>query len=118
MGEFLMKLREKYPGVSVRYIFADCEAQYLINGLRKHLKRLGETAVVSDCAKKPILDRISFVNRLIIRKRLKIVKTCTHLRDGLCTALWGENDRRLDNFTSDIDILDAFEYAIERYMQA
>ena len=45
MGEFLMKLREKYPGVSVRYIFADCEAQYLINGLRKHLKRLGETAV-------------------------------------------------------------------------
>lgn len=32
MGEFLMKLREKYPGVSVRYIFADCEAQYLING--------------------------------------------------------------------------------------
>lgn len=58
------------------------------------------------------------MNRLIIRKRLKIVKTCTHLRDGLCTALWGENDRRLDNFTSDIDILDAFEYAIERYMQA
>ena len=25
-------------------------------------------------------------------------------------------DRRRDDFTSDIDILDAFEYAVERYM--
>lgn len=117
MELFLKRLRKNYPSTPIRYIFADCEAQYLINGLRKHLRGIGECAVVSDCAKKPILDRISFVNRLIAQEKLHLTTDCTRLRDGLSSAVWGDDDKRLDNFTSDIDILDAFEYAIERYMQ-
>ena len=38
---------------------------------------------------------------------------------GLSEAIWDpskEDDVRLDNFTSDIDILDAVEYSFERYM--
>lgn len=116
MELFLTSLHTAYPSVPVRYIFADSEAQYLINGMRRHLRRIGESVTVSDCAKKPILDRIAFTNRLLTAERLRLTVKCTHLRDGLCGAVWDENDKRLDNFTSDIDILDAFEYAIERYM--
>ena len=40
------------------------------------------------------------------------------LRDALATALWSQNhpgvDERLDDGTTDIDTLDAFEYTIER----
>lgn len=115
-AEFLVGLHRSYPGVLVRYIFADSEAQYLINGLRRHLGRLGEGAVVCDCAKKPIVDRISFLNQLIAQGRFHILACCPRLREELCGASWGEDERRLDNFTSDIDILDALEYAIERYM--
>lgn len=115
-AEFLVMLHRAYPGVPVRYIFADSEAQYLINGLRRHLGRLGEGAVVCDCAKKPIVDRISFLNQLIAQGRFHVLACCPRLREGICGAAWGEDERRLDNFTSDIDILDALEYAIERYM--
>jgi PBSX family phage terminase large subunit len=115
MSEFLASLRGQYRTVPVRYIFADNEAQYLINGLRHHLRREGDGVTVCDCAKKPILDRISFVNRLISRRRLHLCESCSMLRAGLASAQWGENLCRLDNFTTDIDILDAFEYAIERY---
>ena len=114
--DFLIGLRKDYGSVPVRYIFADSEAQYLINGLRRYLKRAGETVTVMDCAKKPIVDRISFVNQMMAQGRFRILAKCKRLRLGLSSAVWDDNDKRLDNFTSDIDILDAMEYAIERYM--
>ena len=84
-------------------------------GLRRSLS--GDTVRVTDCAKKPICDRIAFVNRMLASKRFWYDGGCRHLREGLCGAVWDDTgDRRRDDFTSDIDILDAFEYAVERYM--
>jgi PBSX family phage terminase large subunit len=117
--EFLEGLRRDYPGVYIRYIFADNEAQYLINGLRRYLAAHGETVKVQDAAKRRIADRIAFVNHRMAEGKFRIMRECTRLRDGLCGAAWdpdAADDRRLDNFTSDIDILDAMEYSIERYM--
>ncbi len=117
--EFLEALRRDYPGVYVKYIFADNEAQYLINGLRRYLAAAGETVRVQDAAKRRIADRIAFVNHLMAEGKFRITRECARLRDGLCGAAWdpdASDDRRLDNFTSDIDILDAMEYSIERYM--
>ena len=116
---FLEGLRRDYPGVYIRYIFADNEAQYLINGLRRYLSAAGETAKVQDAAKRRICDRIAFVNHLMAEGKFRILRECTRLRDGLCGAVWDPDsaeDKRLDDFTSDIDILDAMEYSIERYM--
>lgn len=118
---FINMLRESFPGAAVRYVFADSEAQYLINGLRRFLlsREEGAGIVVRDCAKKSITDRIAFVNSLMSAGRFWLLRGCDILRSGLCTAVWDENsasDKRLDNFTSDIDILDAMEYSIERYM--
>ena len=119
---FLGGLRDSYPGAEIRYVFADSEAQYLINGLRRAvaLSPLGGCIKVLDCAKKPIADRIAFVNSLMSVGKFFFKKGCDLLRDGLCCAVWDESsqtDKRLDNFTSDIDILDAMEYSIERYMK-
>lgn len=99
----------------MRYVFCDSEAQYLETGLRRSVADTGIR--VTDCVKKPICDRIAFVNRMMATRRFCYDPSCRSLRDGLCTAVWDETgDRRRDDFTSDIDILDAFEYAVERYM--
>ena len=119
-GAFLTRLRDRWSGVSVRYVFADSEAQYLINGLRRYLGSLpGERVSVLDCAKRRITDRIAFVNTLFAEGRLRILRDCALLTEGLRAAVWDTSsatDKRLDDFTSDIDILDAFEYSVERYM--
>ncbi len=117
--EFILSLRRRFSGVAVRYIFADSEAQYLISGIRKHLRLCGVNIPVMDSLKRPIVDRISFVNQLMAQGRFKVLCGCDELVSGLCGALWDVGaavDKRLDNFTSDIDILDAMEYSIERYM--
>jgi len=114
---FLGNIRERWNGVHVKYIFADSEAQYLINGLRRHLS--ADEVSIKDSAKKPICDRIAFVNSMMTQGRFKLMRDCTMTAAGLSEAVWDEKsseDKRLDNFTSDIDILDAMEYAIERYM--
>jgi len=98
-------------------MFRDSEAQYLINGIRKGLRGCG--AVVADCAKKRICDRIAFINSLMASGRFSILRRCELVSEGLACAVWdadASGDKRLDDFTSDIDILDAMEYAVERYM--
>ena len=118
---FLRGIAERYPGVFIKYVFADCEAQYLINGLRRSLARVAEFSgiTVLDSRKKPISDRIAFIVSLMSSGRFFIHEDCVLLRDGLCAAVWDEKsdgDKRLDNFSTDIDILDAMEYSVERYM--
>ena len=116
---FIGEIRERWRGVYVKYVFADSEAQYLINGMRRYLASIGESVKVMDSAKCAICDRIAFVNSLMAQRRFFILRGCDNLKSGLSCAVWDENsasDKRLDNFTSDIDILDAMEYSIERYM--
>ena len=118
--DFICGIRERFEGVYVKYVFADSEAQYLINGARRYLASRGERAVVKDSAKRPICDRIALVNSLIAQGKFRVMRHCRALIAGLSEAVWderAESDRRLDNFTSDIDILDAMEYSIERYMK-
>ncbi len=127
---FLSRLSSLYPDVPVRYLFCDSEAQYLIHGLRRALKDQRtiyspgkRTKVliprVMNAAKYPIHERIFCETSLFAGKRLRLTEDCPLLCAGLCAAVWDESrekDVRLDNFTSDIDILDAFEYAFEQYI--
>jgi hypothetical protein len=89
--------------------------------MRRHLVRDPEncTVTIVDSAKRPITDRIAFVVSLMSAGKFHLLKDCELLTAGLSCAVWdekSEGDKRLDNFTSDIDILDAMEYSIERYM--
>ena len=117
---FIRKAEGDFQGTEVRYCFADSEAQYLINGIRRACAAAGLRVRVADCAKAPVFQRICCTNTLLAADRLAIEKNCKILRQGLEDAVWDPSksgDVRLDNFTSDIDILDAFEYSFERFMK-
>ena len=117
---FYKTLREEYPNIPVRYVFADSAEQYLINGLRGVIRTLGLS--VGDSQKVPIVQRIICTNSLLNTGRMKIHKDCKYVIDGLRAAVWDSKaaskgeDKRLDDFTSDIDVLDATEYSFERFI--
>jgi len=75
---------------------------------------------IKKALKKPIKDRIELVQRLLGTDRIKMLRHSTvPLQKGLSQAVWSEKKEgvRLDDGTSDIDILDAFEYSIEEYLE-
>jgi PBSX family phage terminase large subunit len=91
----------------------------LIRGLKNAALQKRLRTSVKLALKKPINDRIELVARLLGQDRLKMMRNTTKpLQNGLRTAVWNEKleGKRLDDGTSDIDILDAFEYSIEEYM--
>ena len=117
--KFVEELRAQYD-VPVKYVFADSEAQYLINGMRKAAQQLGLS--IGDSKKVEVVQRIICTNSLLNTGRFKIMRNCQLVRDGLMGAVWSPKaaekgrDERLDDFTSDIDILDATEYSFERFI--
>lgn len=117
---FVETLRAEYPSIPVRYVFADSAEQYLIVGLRKAIQGMGLS--VGDSQKVEIVQRIICANSLMNTGRMKVMRECTLVQDGFRSAVWDAKaaangkDERLDDFTSDIDILDAAEYSFERFI--
>ena len=72
---------------------------------------------VRPAKKTRIKDRIDATIRLMGSGRFKITEDCESLSKAFEEAVWNDKkleDERLDDGTSDIDSLDAFEYTIER----
>lgn len=117
---FVQTIRAEYPNIPVRYVFADSAEQYLIAGLRNEIAKLN--LQVGDSQKYPIVQRIICANSLMNTGRMKVMRECTLVQDGFRSAVWDSKaaekgkDERLDDFTSDIDILDACEYSFERFI--
>ena len=99
------------------YTYADSAEQILIRGLRNVVARERLTTMVKNARKSPVKDRILAVNRLINTGRFWVNKHCKTVIKALQDAVWNEDkeDERLDDFTSDIDTLDAMEYSIEPF---
>lgn len=99
-------------------IYADSAEQTLISGLREYIKPLDLT--VKNSMKRPIIDRIRATTMLMGGERFLMTSDCETLRDAFQGAVYDDKvvgeDIRLDNGTSDIDTLDAFEYSFERYI--
>lgn len=105
----------------IHYLFCDSAEQTLINHIRTRLRtsRLSWLADrVNNSAKIQIIDRIRLTSILMGGGRFWYMPEAATLRDALASALWSEKhpgvDERLDDGTTDIDTLDAFEYTIER----
>lgn len=115
---FIHRVRSNYPWLYLKYVWADNEAQYLINSLRKAAREAALGVEVLDCKKKQIRDRIFATSTLLNTKRLFIGDDCKLVQGGLENAVWDSKkpDERLDNFSTDIDILDAFEYSWEPFI--
>lgn len=97
---------------------ADSAEQILIRGLFNTARSEGLGTQVKNAMKMPIMDRIRLTIALMGQGRFFVAEGCPHLIDALSNAVYDADkteDTRLDDGTTDIDSLDAFEYSIEPY---
>ncbi len=113
---FLYELRQKYD-ILPDSIFCDNAEPVLIRGLIHDIGRIEELSSVSirGAKKSAVSSRIAMTSALLSRDMLKISDDSKTLSEALSSAMWdSDGERRLDDFSTDIDTLDAFEYALER----
>ena len=98
--------------------WCDSAEQTLINGLRAAAAAARLPVNIGSARKKPINDRIRAVCLLMGEGRFFVRAECRNTVDALLNAVWDRNkptqDVRLDDGTTNIDSLDAMEYALER----
>lgn len=118
---FVKELQEEYKA-PVRFCFADSAEQYLIAGLAKATKEAGLPISIGDSVKTEIVSRIICMNTLLNTNRVFFLRRCNLVIDGMRSAAWDAKaaekgqDKRLDDFSSDIDIIDATEYSFSRFI--
>ena len=96
-------------------IYCDAAEQTIINTIRN---RLPEYSIYNSL-KNEIIDRVRALIILIGSDRFRYVKGENDaLIEGISQAMWdsksADKDERLDDGSTDIDILDAFEYSFEK----
>ena len=111
-------VQRKYKGGNV---YCDSAEQTLIGGFRKAIATHGLRFSIEDAKKNPINDRIRMILKLMSSGRFKVAEWCETVIKALSEAVYnskvGHEDERLDDGTSDIDTLDAMEYAVEPHLK-
>lgn len=101
-------------------VYYDNAETVLGRGLKRAFEKRFPSVIVRGAKKDIINDRIRCTNRLIGANRFFYTDGCETLTTALSEAVWNSKaqvDERLDDGTSDIDSLDAFEYTFERDMK-
>ena len=110
--DYIAEERARFPSLGLAC--CDSAEQLLIKSFRSAVN-----LEVKNAMKKQVSTRINMVNRLISSGRLHVSSECPHLIEALKSAVWNEKsihrDERLDDGSTNIDSLDAFEYSIERF---
>lgn len=112
-AEFAKRNVRRYPVNGAR----SDSAEQLI---KKSYNALG-IVTVANSLKRPIKDRIRFWDLGYNLRRIFIWHTCRYTIDAVESAVWDSkakpgHETRLDDGTSNIDSLDAWEYSAEEYM--
>lgn len=113
--KFVNEVQEKYGKVD--FIYWDNAETTLGQSIRNAMLKANPATIVRPAKKNRIKDRIECVLKLMGAGRFFITEDCETLSTALQEAVWDEKamkDDRLDDGSSDIDTLDAFEYTIER----
>lgn len=116
---FIREVQTYYPDFPITWTFVDNEAQVIENGLRSFSRQNNITTQVADCKKVAFNDRVLSYNFLLNTKRLRIVESlCPNIVNSLSTMAYaGDNeDRLLDDYTTDVDTYDADFYSWSRHM--
>lgn len=102
-------------------VYCDSAEQVLIQHIRSTAKRSRLSWLadrIHNSKKIEINDRIRLTSILMGGGRFFYMPEADTLKEALCAALWSDKragkDLRLDDGTTDIDTLDAFEYTLER----
>lgn len=103
------------------YLYWDNEAVTLGTGIKRAVAKEYPQVTVKGCYKPEINDRIEIERRLFNENRFYYTKDCETLVSALETAMWNPKskegqDERLDDGTTSIDDIDAFEYTFTRNM--
>ena len=118
--EFAKKMMYKY-NCDIDYMLPDNEEVVLIRGLKRRVQEEGWNTIVRGCVKEPINDRIDCGRTMISYGILSYIEEeCKIFVEALSSALWDDDakeDTRLDDFTTDIDTIDAWEYSWCRFMK-
>ncbi len=117
--QFVKEIMHKYATNNLYALYYDNAESVLGNSIRNAVGKVFPSVAVRPAQKKHINDRINCMIRLMGAERFYITEDCQSLSDALSDAVWDKKkvDTRLDDGTSDIDSLDAFEYSWERDMK-
>ena len=129
--EFVQEVIDQYSvidkhGDCVRYcnvegVYYDNAETVLGNSIRNAVEKKFPWISVRKARKAAINDRIRCTVRLMGAGRFFITSDCESLETAFEDAVWDkevkDKDERLDDGSTDIDSLDAFEYTIERDMK-
>lgn len=129
--EFVQEVLDEYAvivkhGDYVEYcnlesVFYDNAETVLGNSIRNAVEKRFPWISVKPARKKTITDRIRCTVKLMGARRFFITKDCKSLETAFSDAVWDKDikdkDERLDDGSTDIDSLDAWEYTIERDMK-
>ena len=118
IANFYQRVEKKYGWISCCYADWGGLGQILTQGLKVYMHRHCDNAVVKDCKKYKIFERINILNRLIGANKFKIMDCCKETIESLSTSIWDPNkdNERLDDGTVNIDVLDALEYAFSPHI--
>lgn len=121
LTEFYRYVQAEYPKAQIRFVHCDNEAQTLINGIRIAFIKAKIPAVVCDCYKGKITDRIYGLQSLMTEGRYFVYKDCSNVISSLQTQVWDAKEKtkdvRLDDGTFDIDTADANEYSFSSWLK-
>lgn len=114
--EFVRDVLNQYGQVDAVYL--DSAEKVLIAGIRQAAVEAGLAHIrFRDARKFEVNDRIQGTIRLMGSEKFFLTEDCKTLKEALEQAVWDEKaqgDKRLDDGSTDIDTLDAFEYSFER----
>ncbi len=117
--EFYKRVYDKYD--KCQYAFCDYGAlgNVITLGLIRRCQKERLPVQVVDCSKGLINDRIFLSSTLMAQRRFFILRKNTIITKAFQDALWNDKkpDERLDDGTTDIDSLDAFEYSINSFYE-
>lgn len=112
--DFVRRAQMRYRVTEVR---ADSAEQTLIEGLTVAAIRAKLGVEIKNAVKGPINDRIAFYNSMMAQGRFVVLRHCKVTIAALSEAVYDPDeavkDVRLDDGTTNIDSLDAFEYTTE-----
>lgn len=129
--EFVQDVIDKY-GVTIKHgdyveycnvesVFWDNAETVLGNSIRNAVEKWFPWIAVKPARKKTINDRIRCTVKIMGAGRFWMTEDCKSLETAFSDAVWDkevkDKDERLDDGSTDIDSLDAFEYTIERDMK-
>lgn len=118
--EFIEYCRNKFH-CNIDYVYPDNEESVHIRSLDNAIRERGWNTIVRGSRKYPVNDRIEAQNKMLAFDIWKYLNgECDSLVKAMKTAMWDDNkleDTRLDDFTTDIDSMDAYEYSYERDMK-